>query len=126
MDPTGRARLRAALVARYPWLTHDDLGPRAVQAGECDGCGAEARLVTTCGPAPALALGRRCARDRGAEAWCTGHADEAVEALAWLGELPAEADDVARLWWVATGEVRWDPEASARRERLGLAGPSAG
>jgi hypothetical protein len=35
--------------------------------------------------------------------------------------LPAEADDVARLWWVATGEVRLDPAlVSTAVARLGL------
>jgi len=123
VDAADRARLRAALAGRYPWLDDDpDLGPRAVEAGECDGCGAEARLVTTCGPGPAVAVGRRCARDRGAGAWCEGHAEEASRALAWLAALPAEADDVARLWWVATGEVRVGPDLVDRLRQLGLPG----
>lgn len=96
-----RARLRAA----HPWLDDEANGPRTVDAGECDGCGSEARLVQTCGPGAAQ-LGRQCARDRGVEAWCDGHHDDAVAALTWLAELPPDADDVARLWWVATGEVR--------------------
>jgi hypothetical protein len=38
--------------------------------------------------------------------------------------LPAEADDVARLWWVATGEVRLDPAlVVAAAERLALPAP---
>ncbi len=112
MLPVDRPALRAALRARYPWLDEPDVGPRGVEAGECDACGAEARLVTTCGPGP-VALGRRCAGDAGAGAWCDGHAEEAAAALAWLERLPPEADDVARLWWVATGEVRLDPALTA-------------
>jgi hypothetical protein len=108
-----RARLRRALAARHTWVAHPDLGPRAVDAGECERCGAEARLVTTCGPGMARMLGRRCAAQLGEEAWCAGHLDDARQALRWLAGLPPEADAVARLWWVATGEVRLPPERCA-------------
>lgn len=84
-------------------------GPRHVEAGECERCGEEARLVDTCGPGPRY-LGRRCAAE---EDWCDGHGEEATEALRWLAALPPEADDVARLWWVATGEVRAPPRLPA-------------
>ncbi len=112
-----RAGLRAALLHAHPWVAHTGVGPSTVVAGECDACGAEPRVVTPCGPPPrGLAgagpdwgLGRRCAAALGPGAWCDGHADEADAALAWCAALPAEADDVARLWWVATGEVRLDP-----------------
>lgn len=107
--PADRERLRAALLARHPWVADGEVGPRAVEAGDCDRCGREARLVTTCGPGP-VALGRRCAAELGTEAWCEGHAEQAEAALAALSRLPAEADDVARLWWLATGELRLDPE----------------
>lgn len=123
MHSNDRAMLRRELLRRYPWLDASEVGPRSVEAGECDACGQEARLVMTCGPGPALYLGRRCAAGRGDDAWCAGHADEAAAALAWLARLPDEADAVARLWWVATGEVQLDPAlvAGARR-RLGLPG----
>lgn len=115
-----RERLREALRGRYPWLDEADLGPRAVEAGECPRCGAEAALVPTCGPVSWEALGRRCADEVGERAWCDGHADEAARALAWLSGLPDQADAVARLWWVATGEVRLDAEALARVRRVAL------
>jgi hypothetical protein len=129
----GNANLRAALLQRYPWLGATELGPQAVEAGECDRCGAEARLVAPCGPppddapgrvGPDWALGRRCALELGPDGWCGGHEAEAGDALEWLGALPDEADDVARLWWVATGEVRVDPAilGSARRLALPLEG----
>ncbi|CAN5809756.1 hypothetical protein BH23ACT10_BH23ACT10_07980 [soil metagenome] len=108
LDADQRRALRAALRARYPWIDHDEVGPRAVEAGECDRCGAEARLVTTCGPSQWSSLGRTCAAAVGPVAWCDGHADDAVAWLVHLGRLPDEADVVARLWWVATGEVRMD------------------
>lgn len=139
MDGVGSPRLRRALLERYPWLADTELGPQAVEAGECDRCGAEARLVAPCGPAPASvvagaaergerigpswALGRRCAAALGDEAWCDGHRGDAEAALAWLARLPAEADDVARLWWVATGEVRVDPALVAAARRLALPAP---
>lgn len=107
-----------ALRNRYPWVDCTDIGPRSVVAGECDRCGAEARLVAPCGPPPEgvcgakpdWALGRRCTLECGTDAWCAGHEAEGEHALAWLAALPPEADDVARLWWVATGEVRVDVE----------------
>lgn len=106
LDVGRRRELRAALLARYPWIDHDEVGPRAVEAGECDRCGAEARLVTTCGPTQWSSLGRSCAAAVGLRAWCDGHADDAATWLGHLDRLPDEADVVARLWWVATGEVR--------------------
>lgn len=108
-----RAALRRALRRRYPWLDATDVGPRAVEAGECDRCGTEARLVATCGPVGWHALGRRCATEVGTDAWCEGHHAAGLARLRWLAGLPPEADLVARLWWVATGEVRADPAAFA-------------
>lgn len=116
-----KAALRAALRARHPWLEATEMGPRAVEAGECDRCGAEARLVTTCGPGP-LHLGRRCAARLGTAAWCEGHVDDARQALDWLARLPPEADEAARLWWVATGEVRLDPELVRTTASIALDG----
>jgi hypothetical protein len=119
-----RAALRKALHDRYPWLADTEHGPRAVEAGECDRCGAESRLVTTCGPGADLMLGRRCAAAAGVDAWCSGHEAEARLALRWLAALPPEADVVARLWWVATGEVRLDPEVLERAVQQVLPGSS--
>ena len=121
MDAPRRAQLRAELTARFAWMAHPQLGPSAVEAGECDGCGAEPRLVQTCGPGPAIALGRRCALAAGDAAWCEGHRDEAAAALVFLAGLPDVADTVARMWWVATGEVALPPEAiAAALNRLAL------
>jgi hypothetical protein len=123
LDASRRRVLRDALTARYPWVVDPEVGPRAVEAGECDRCGAEARLVTTCGPTQWAGLGRRCAAVVGLAGWCDGHADEAARWLAHLRTLPDEADVVARLWWVATGEVRMDADAVA--PLLALALPAA-
>ncbi len=111
LDATRRRELRLALARSYPWIDDPDVGPQAVEAGECDRCGAEARLVTTCGPTSWAALGRRCAAAVGLGGWCDGHADAAARWLTSLRALPDEADTVARLWWVATGEVRMDDTA---------------
>lgn len=113
-----RTALRRALRELYPWLERTDAGPRAVEAGECDRCRREARLVPTCGPVRWGSLGRRCASAVGLDAWCEGHRQEGRERLAWLRRLPPEADEVARLWWVATGEVRLDPELLAATSAL--------
>lgn len=130
----GSPELRETLRARYPWLDETDVGPRSVEAGECDRCQAEVRLVEPCGPLPELAvpasrdwaLGRRCVIELGGDAWCDGHRAEGVAARRWLARLPEEADDVARLWWVATGEVQLDPEVVRHLTvRLGLPASSA-
>lgn len=113
MDREARAQLRAALRRRYGWVGDAEWGPSAVEAGECDGCSAEARLVMTCGPG-GVYLGRDCLQRLGAGAWCDGHGEDAAAALAWARPLPPETDTVARLWWVATGEVRLDPDIVGR------------
>ncbi len=123
-----RRALRRELLAAYPFLSRTDAGPQAVEAGECDRCGEEPRLVQPCGPPPGdlprpagpdWALGRRCALAAGVDGWCDGHVEEAEEVLGWLGGLPATTDDVARLWWVATGEVRpWPGWQAAARAAL--------
>lgn len=126
MDPIDKPALRQALLDRHPWLLDTDRGPRAVDAGECDRCGAEPRMVPTCGPIRWKALGRRCASEIGEDVWCDGHTEDGTTTLAWLAALPAVADDVARLWWVATGEVTLDPmvvAAMRRRAVPGLAPP---
>jgi hypothetical protein len=120
LDAGRRRVLRAELLGRHAWVADDEVGPRTVDAGECDRCGDEARMVSTCGPTSWPALGVRCALELGAEAWCDGHAGQARSWLAWLAALPAEADAVARLWWVATGEVRLDPALIAALERAAL------
>jgi hypothetical protein len=131
----GHPELRRVLLARYPWLGEVDHGPQSVEAGECDRCGAEARMVAPCGPPPSdraagdrgigpdWALGRRCAAELDVDGWCDGHEDEALAALRWLAGLPDEADEVARLWWVATGEVRVDPTIIGTARRLALPEP---
>lgn len=101
-----RAKLRVVLKERFPWLRDTEVGPCAVEAGECDRCGREARLVAVCGPTPWEAIGRRCANELGTDGWCAGHRDDAQRYLAALAALPAEADVVARMWWIASGEVR--------------------
>lgn len=113
LDAETRRRLRHAITARHRWVDDGDIGPRSVEAGDCDRCGLEARLVAVCGPVPWAAIGRRCARELGTRAWCDGHAGDVPALLDHLGALPAEADTVARLWWVATGELRLDAQLAA-------------
>jgi hypothetical protein len=125
MDAATRAELRRALKARYSELLGSQRGPAAVEAGECDACEAEARLITTCGPTPFRYLGRTCAASMGEQAYCEGHAADALETAGWLGRLPSETDLVARLWWVATGEVRLDERAVAA-DLAALALPAGG
>lgn len=122
MDAAQRRHLQAALRARYPWVDGTEFGPAAVEAGECDRCNQEARLVQTCGPGAEHYLGRSCADKVGEDGWCAGHAESGQALLVSLAALPPEADTVARLWWVATGEVRLDPALHARLTHLGLPG----
>ena len=98
-----KRELQAALRDAHPWLADDRFGPRNVTAGDCERCGAEARLVQTCGPAGGE-YGRRCAT---ADDWCEGHADE-----------------VAYLWWLSTGDVRYSGTPSAS-DGVGSSGPLA-
>jgi hypothetical protein len=115
-----KAALRESLRAAHPWLDSTEFGPRNVVAGDCDRCHAEPRLVQTCGP-DGGSYGRACATESD---WCDGHADEAAAALAWLRALPDDADDVAYLWWLATGEVRYSGTPSAS-DGVGSSGPLA-
>ena len=112
--------LQAALRAAHPWLDDDRFGPRNVTAGDCARCGAEPRLVRTCGPGGGE-YGRRCAAE---DDWCEGHADEAADALSWLAALPDGADEVAYLWWLSTGEVRYSGTPSVS-DGVGSSGPVA-
>ena len=113
-----KAELRAALLREHAWLAHEAFGPRNVVAGDCDRCAAEARLVQTCGPSGG-SYGRRCAVE---DDWCEGDAGEAAEALRWLAALPDDADEVAYLWWLSTGELRYPGTPSARLG-VGSSGP---
>ena len=106
MDAARRRQLQAALRARYPWVSDPEVGPGAVEAGECDRCGLEARLVLTWGPGTDIYLGRRCVEELGEAAGCSGHRDNGHAARDAMGLLPPEADAVTRLSWVATGELQ--------------------
>jgi hypothetical protein len=125
LDRETRAALRRWLVARHPWIDSPDVGPRAVEAGECDRCGGAPRLVPLCGPVGFRAVCRDCALALADDGWCEGHAEEGAAARAWARSLPDDWADVTRLWWVATGEVRLDPDLLRRGRELdapGLAG----
>lgn len=61
-----------------------------------------------CGPAGPGAVCVACALDLGLGLWCDGHVETGRAALSAVAALPPEWDVVARLWWVATGEVRLD------------------
>ena len=108
-----RPALRAALLDAAPWLAATDHGPRAVDAGTCGRCGERPRLLPTCGPDAPEALCRDCAFELGDDAWCDGHRDDGAAARAWADALPDRWADAVMLWWVATGEVRWDPATLA-------------
>ncbi len=112
--------MRAQLRELAPWLDATDVGPRAVDAGTCDRCGQRPRLLPTCGPAGWPALCRPCAAEVGDDGWCDGHLDEGRAARAWADALPDRWADVVVAWWVATGEVRLDPDAAAERVRAAL------
>lgn len=112
--------MRAQLRELAPWLDATDVGPRAVDAGTCDRCDQRPRLLPTCGPAGWPALCRACAAEVGDDGWCDGHLDEGRAARAWADALPDRWADVVVAWWVATGEVRLDPDAAGERVRAAL------
>lgn len=119
LDRDQRRRLRSLLATDHPWLDRTDVGPRAVDAGECDRCGRAPRVLPTCGPGGDERLCVDCGLAAGTDAWCTGHVDDADEALAWAATLPHDWAAVVRLWWVATGEVALDPALLDTSDRLG-------
>lgn len=122
LDTARRAQLRQALVARAAWIDADEVGPRAVDAGACDQCGQLPRLIPTCGPESLGALCRTCALNSGVDAWCAGHEDQALQALAWAQRLPEDWATTTVAWWIATGEVRDTGEVRGTGERLDVPG----
>lgn len=119
MSDLDRRGLREALLVSEPWLGDPERGPRSVDAGACDRCGALPRLLATCGPTAAPAMCRACVLDVGPAAWCDGHEDEARRALRWARDLPDHWDVAVTLWWVASGELRSiEPRALRRTDTL--------
>jgi hypothetical protein len=106
MDRRTRQQLRTSLLAVAPWLAATDVGPQAVEAGRCEACDVQPRLVPTCGPGAPGALCRECALELGDEGWCEGHHATGEAARAWASALPDRWADLVIAWWVATGEVR--------------------
>lgn len=109
MTPIDRPALLRALLDAAPWLAATEVGPQAVDAGNCDRCGTAPRLLPTCGPAGADAVCRRCAEELGDDGWCDGHVDDGRAARDWARRLPDRWAEAVSLWWVATGELRVDP-----------------
>lgn len=109
-DRLDRRRLRDALRQAYPWVADTEVGPAAVEAGECGRCTRRPRCVPTCGPVAWAALCATCAVEVGDDAWCEGHRESGAAHRARARQLPAAWPTVVRLWWVATGEVRVDDE----------------
>lgn len=105
-----RPALRRALQDAAPWLEATDVGPRAVDAGPCDRCHDQPRLLPTCGPDAPGAVCRSCAQRLGDAGWCDGHRDDGRAARRWAARLPERWADVVVLWWVATGELGLDPD----------------
>lgn len=116
LDRAGRRRLRSALSTAAPWLLDPGIGPTTVDAGSCDRCGEQPRVVATCGPAPARTLCAACVLEVGDAGWCAGHRDVAAHARSWAGRVPAGWADLVVLWWIATGEVRPSADGPATDE----------
>jgi hypothetical protein len=114
MTPAQRHALRAALLEVAPWLGRTDLGPQSVDAGPCDRCGVDPRLVPTCGPSGGGGVCRDCAARLGDDGWCDGHRDEGRQARRWAATLPDRWGELVVLWWAATGEVRLEQVAVDR------------
>lgn len=122
MHKARRAELRRALLAVAPWISADDVGPRAVDAGTCDRCESLPRLLPSCGPDAPGAICRRCAEELGTVAWCDGHRAEATAALDWASHLPDDWAATVTAWWIATGEVAEpdEPDAADKGEEADL------
>lgn len=121
--PVDRRALGAVLSQAAPWLLETDVGPRAVDAGPCDRCGGPPRLLPTCGPDGLPGVCRDCAEVLGDDGWCDGHLEEGRAARRWAATLPQRWADLVVLWWVATGEVRIDPDRLRTAVDLGALPP---
>ncbi|MFA9444814.1 hypothetical protein [Egicoccus sp. AB-alg6-2] len=105
-EDVDRPALRRALLAFAPWLTETEVGPAAVEAGDCDRCGNAPRLLPLCGPVPWQAVCRGCGLELEDDGWCAGHADDGARARDWAAALPSDWERAVLLWWLATGELR--------------------
>lgn len=105
-----RRDLAAALATVAPWIDDPDVGPRAVDAGECDRCGHQPRWVQTCGAQAWRAVCRDCLIELRQDLFCTGHASMAADAVRKARRLPEDWATLTRLAWIATGEVHPDDE----------------
>lgn len=104
-----RRDLLAALVAAQGWLDDAEFGPTSVDAGSCDRCARAPRLVAPCGPVPWRGVCRDCLLQVGPAAFCPGHEAFAVDVTARARALPPTWATLARLTWVARGEMDADP-----------------
>lgn len=104
-----KAGLRAALREVAPWTADPEVGPGAVDAGDCDRCGRRPRFVATCGAQPWRSVCPACLVELGTDLFCDGHREEALRHLATARSLPAQWATITRLAWVATGEISPDP-----------------
>lgn len=120
MDRAQRRALQARLLAAAPWLGSDELGPRAVDAGNCDRCEGAPRLLPTCGPGSDGAVCRDCAHALGDDGWCDGHLDDGRAARQWAARLPDRWAEVVVAWWISTGEVRLAADATEAAVRAAL------
>lgn len=102
--------LRGVLEKLAPWTVDPSFGPAAVDAGECDRCGLQPRLVQTCGAQPWARVCRDCLLELGTDLFCAGHRDDGREYLARARALPDDWATITRLAWISTGEVHADPD----------------
>ncbi|MEX2504301.1 MAG: hypothetical protein WD378_05590 [Egicoccus sp.] len=89
-----------------PWLAATEVGPAAVEAGDCDRCGLAPRLLPLCGPVAWEAVCRDCGLALGGDGWCAGHEADGDQARVWAAALPDDWPPTVLLWWLATGELR--------------------
>lgn len=96
-----------------------------MEAGSCDRCGQQPRLLATCGPDAPGAVCRDCALNIGEHGWCDGHHAEGALDRRWAAALPERWGDAVVLWWIATGEVREVPASARALTETALIDPDA-
>lgn len=106
MSVTKRRALKQFLADVVPWLHDVVVGPTTVDAGVCGNCGVLPGIIPVCGPVSFQAVCASCVTD--SALFCDGHADVARYAATFSAALPANWAEIVVLWWVATGELKYD------------------
>lgn len=106
MSVPKRRALKQYLSDAVPWLHDVTVGPATVDAGACGNCGVLPGIIGVCGPVAFQTVCASCVTQ--SDLFCDGHADVARYAETFCSALPPNWAEIVVLWWVATGELKYD------------------